>query len=497
MARCRLNTSWPDVRLYPGDCLEVLPELGENIVDSVITDPPYGLRFMKKEWDHGLPGMVFWETIKCIAKPGAMLLAFGGTRTWHRLVCAMEDAGWEIRDCLMWLQGQGFPKSQNISKAIDKSMGAEREKIRTRVTAQPHYCKEEQNERPWANIALERGYHEHVGPEPVTEAARLWHGWGTGLKPAWEPICLAMKPLEGTFAENALKWGVSGLWIDGGRIRISTADSKAMERCNAPGSGRFGKLRHGYIYGGGKGTMPSNTHLDTSQGRWPANLLLSHHEECVKVGEKRVRATSQHGEKTKQNRWPGSWKNTSKEIRFSGYGEGDGKETVEHWHCHPDCPVGMLDGQSGRSSSRFVGNVARKRKGFMLGEVHGPSNAPDNYGDLGGASRFFYCAKSFPKDRNWGLPKGMENKWPTVKPLKLMQYLCRLTRPPLGGVVLDPFMGTGSTGIAAIREGRGFIGIEKDREAFELAKLRIEAAIEEVNLISNLKEIRLWMLKRL
>ncbi len=213
-----------NLSLYCGNCLDVLPTLPEASVDFVATDPPYGLSFMEKDWDHEVPGPEYWRAIARVSKPGALLLAFGGTRTYHRLCCAIEDAGWEIRDALMWLYGQGMPKCGDIGKLIDKSKGAERQVIGDKL------------DRP--------GYHLHEGKgngcygggnglhapgtdarlraaqitAPATPEAARWTGWAMALKPAWEPIVLAMKPLDGTIAHNALTWGVAGMNIDAARI---------------------------------------------------------------------------------------------------------------------------------------------------------------------------------------------------------------------------------------------------------------------------------------
>jgi site-specific DNA-methyltransferase (adenine-specific) len=203
------------VTVYCGDCLEVMADLEDNTIPTIITDPPYGLAFMGKDWDRGVPGVRYWKEALRVAKPGAMLLAFGGTRTHHRLMCAIEDAGWEIRDVLNWLYGSGFPKSHDISKAIDKAAGATRE-----VVGPNRYAGRRTEGSGPDNGDACYGQYAIPGNEtaPSTPLAQTWDGWGTALKPAWEPIIVAMAPLDGTFAQNAEKWGVAGLWIDGGRI---------------------------------------------------------------------------------------------------------------------------------------------------------------------------------------------------------------------------------------------------------------------------------------
>lgn len=203
------------VTIYHGDCLSVLPSLEANSIDTVITDPPYGISFMGEDWDYGVPGVHFWQEIIRAAKPGAMLLAFGGTRTHHRLMTAIEDAGWEIRDCLIWLYGSGFPKSLDISKAIDKEKLINRDILGYTINARPNRVGKKTKLSGLQTIGGEI-------TAPSSTAAKLWSGYGTALKPAWEPIVLAMKPLDGTFSQNAQKWGVAGINVDGGRIESGT-----------------------------------------------------------------------------------------------------------------------------------------------------------------------------------------------------------------------------------------------------------------------------------
>ena len=248
--------------LYEGDCRLVSPRLG--LFDSVVTDPPYGLSFMGKGWDHGVPGAEFWEIIKDSCKPGAMLLAFGGTRTFHRLAVAIEDAGWEIRDCIMWVYGSGFPKSLDISKAIDKEAGAEREAVgagKRSTNAFNDRLQKTSGYRP-------RQYQQNAGEPyditaPATDAAKPWNGYGTALKPAYEPIIVAMKPLDGTFAHNAQTHGVAGINVDG--CRIGTAERPVMVRTSTVVSASSMS---------GKSTGATSNGDTTNLGRFPANLIL-------------------------------------------------------------------------------------------------------------------------------------------------------------------------------------------------------------------------------
>ena len=314
------------IDLRHGDCRDVMATMEPEIVDAIVTDPPYGLNFMGKEWDHGAPGVAFWAEALRVAKPGAHLLAFGGTRTFHRLAVAIEDAGWEIRDCIMWVYGSGFPKSHNVSKAIESHK---------------------------MNSVASKGS-EFI---PSTDAAKEWGGWGTALKPAWEPIIVARKPLIGTVAENVLSHGTGAINVDRCRVGTDVVTINTWDDGAKP-------------FGGGAGHTYSQRKV---QGRWPANVLH------------------------------------------------DGSD---------DTTAGM-----------------------------------------GGASRYFYSAKTGPSDRN----DGCNNSHPTVKPTDLMTWLCQLVTPP-NGVVLDPFCGSGSTGRGAKRAGASkFLGIELDAEYIEIARRRIEA----------------------
>lgn len=368
-------------RLICGDCLKV--PLRPNHFDTLITDPPYGLGFMGKDWDAGVPGKVFWKKFLGVCKPGAFAFVFGGTRTFHRLTCAIEDAGWEIRDCMVWLYGSGFPKSLDISKAIDKTEGIWRGKAGVIKTA---------------NVAMSAPNYERTDKgEPVTGLAKQWDGHGTALKPAWEPIIIAMKPLDGTFAQNAEKWGTAGLWIDGGRIKMGE-QPKPMK---SSGKGQCGQA---YNW---SNTEQNGESWEPDQGRWPANVILD--EEAGAV----------------------------------------------------------LDEQSS------------------------------------GVSRFFYCAKASKKERNEGLDElpdkqmykcddsgqsleifgatdggrnPRKNNHPTVKPLALMEYLCKLSRPPQGGIVFDPFAGSGTTALACMNTDRQYVAIEKEREYCEITAARLGGA---------------------
>jgi len=331
-----------DACLVSEDCLDAMRRMGRNSVTSILTDPPYALEFMGNGWDKVLPSVDIWKEALRVLKPGGMALVFGGTRTYHRLTCSLEDAGFEIRDCMMWLHGQGFPKSHDIGKKL-------------------------------------------AG----------WEGYGTALKPAWEPIVIAMKSLDGTFINNAKRHGVAGINVANTRIgndmvTINTFDKGAKPFGDAVGEDYTAR---------------------TSSGRFPANVILD-----GAAGEQ----LDQQAPKTGQ----------AAALKATG----------------------------------------RTRPGHgRLGKM-GPPNSCEPKDALSGASRFFYCAKANKRERGKG------NDHPTVKPLALMQYLVRMVKMPNGTRVLDPFMGSGTTGVACLREGVRFVGMERETEYFDLATRRIRDA---------------------
>jgi len=258
--------------LHVGDCRDVMRAMEPESIDSIVSDPPYGLSFMGKGWDHGVPGVEFWAEAFRVAKPGAHLLAFGGTRTYHRLACAVEDAGWEVRDCLGWMYGSGFPKSHDVSKAIDRETGAQREVVGSKL-GQPGYSLAQHKGRDvyagdWTNPAAECAI-----TAPATDSARQWQGWGTALKPAWEPIILARKPLRGTVAANVLEYGTGAINVDGCRIEAE----ENLTRLQSKTALFSQELR------------PWKDRIDTSDlkilgstiGRWPANFIHDGSEEVA------------------------------------------------------------------------------------------------------------------------------------------------------------------------------------------------------------------------
>ncbi len=365
--------------LHLGDCLEVMRTMPDASVDAVVCDPPYGLAFMGKRWDYDVPSVAIWAECLRVLKPGGHLLAFAGTRTQHRMAVRIEDAGFEIRDMIAWCYGSGFPKSLDVSKAIDRAAGLERDRI------------------PGGQGGANSILGARKCGEAISGEAQQWAGWGTALKPALEPITMARKPLsEGTVAANVLAHGTGGINVDGCRVEGSwstwrKADGTVSEQNQDSHS----------VYGQGMGDVRNPEH---PSGRWPANLIHDGSDEVVGL--------------------------------------------------FPQTASGQLTTKS--KAAGWTGDAGKV-------EWNGAS------GDTGSAARFFYTAKASRDDRSDG------NTHPTVKPTDLMRYLCRLVTPP-GGVVLDPFMGSGSTGKAAMLEGFGFIGIEREAQYHAIAERRIRQA---------------------
>jgi len=452
-------------RLFHGDCLDVLVTLEPDSLDACVTDPPYGLAFMGKEWDNFAAGDIAmrrnpqmdavnagmsrqggrqrasadyqkrqardmrayqqwtqeWSAqVYRVLKPGAHLLAFGGTRTYHRLACAIEDAGFEMRDCLMWIYGSGFPKSLDVAQAIDRSNG----KVRGRV---PHPRGKGFGLGVAQTYAADVWTTENAGTRsertPITEQAKNWQGWGTALKPAYEPILLARKPLAGTVAATVQQYGTGALNIEGCRVALREEEVK---------TGGFGNGAVGFHGGNARGVVWQQRR----EGRWPANVLH------------------------------------------------DGSDEVLAGFPHVAGAVSFSRPKSYDASSYRVGNAP----------------LVPGYGDTGSAARFFYCAKASRSEREAGLeaadarresdrvrddgvggdnPRNRtntprKNHHPTVKPLALMRYLVRLVTPP-GGTVLDPFAGSGTTLMAADAEGFDAIGIEREAAYVEIAQGRLSA----------------------
>lgn len=557
------------VQLYLGDCLEVMRSLPENSIDTCITDPPYHLTsivkrfggenaapaqygtdgafaraskgFMGKTWDGGniAADPATWAEVYRVLKPGAILLAFGGTRTYHRMVCAIEDAGFEIRDMIEWMYGSGFPKSLDIGKAIDKRAGVEREVIGKELV----------------DIGMQSG-NMHAGRNSVivernvTKGDSGWDGWGTALKPAHEPIVVAMKPVDGTFVNNALTWGVAGLWIDGGRVETDGSDGGVWGSSNKT-------CQDGRIFN----ASPNGTDYRSQQhpqGRFPANVIHDGSDEVTGLfpqtngSQPRVQKVTQ--DEGKQNcmnvmmrpsgyETPG-YTDSGSAARFFYCAKSSRRErnngldsyvTVKYnndksnnggisWKDASTVAVQLLRrvisesvtlsfniGESGESITVLCPKdslsitltainkiIESKTLHSLTLSLTNDYTVDANCETVNGGS----LVESVESLKKWiltttnghlELARGASsaalnmllriknadawsqatNIHSTVKPLALMRYLARLTKTPTGGVVLDPFMGSGTTGIACALEGREFIGIEREPEYIEIAEKRI------------------------
>lgn len=393
------------IDLRNGDCIEQMRELPDNSVDSIVTDPPYELGFMGKSWDStGIAYSIkMWDEALRVLKPGGHLLAFSGSRTYHRMACAIEDAGFEIRDQIMWVYGSGFPKSMDVSKAIDKQAGVERQVVGQTMHARKGVAQAEERTTVAAGAYGEARISDVT--VATTDKAKQWEGWGTALKPAHEPIVMARKPLIGTVATNVIIHGTGALNIDGSRVGNETIKTSGGRSVAITGDERTGKALGMY----GQSEALNTQH----QGRWPANFLHNGlHEDwarffyCAKASNK---------------------------DRNAGLDEFAGKEI----------------GVKGNGLARTCATC--------------------------GASTLQGCECP---DRTYVNPT-RANHHPTVKPTDLMRYLVKLVTPP-NGTVLDPFMGSGSTGKAAVLESFSFIGIDQSADYLEIAKARIKHAQDQV-----------------
>jgi DNA modification methylase len=486
-----------------GDCLEVIKKFPDNYFDSIVTDPPYALGFMGKSWDkfdtasaaqglnagatgkahsHGLAyndARVFqdwcqqWASeVLRVLTPGAHLLAFGGTRTYHRMACAIEDAGFEIRDSLHWIYGSGFPKSLDVSKAIDKHLGATRPVVET--IPDRWAGKGDVLQRATQDVRAEA----HI-TSSATAAAAAADGWGTALKPAHEPVVVARKPLsEKTVAANVLEWGTGGLNIDGCRVENEPGRQSGWSISGSKASGNSSMSGPNYA----RDPKP-----DDPAGRWPPNILLTHAADCQPAGTRRVKGSRVDKPRESDEMVSGYSGGLGGHRPARGIGDVDGMETVQAWECADGCPVAGLDAQSGTLTSGTGAVKHASAKGGTKSASIGAENRPEGmpmlcYGDTGGASRFYpqftwdpdydfpfmYCAKASPSER----PKVDGIAHPTCKPVALMRWLVRLVTPP-GGIVLDPFAGTGTTAAACLEEGFSYVLIEREADYMKLIDQRL------------------------
>ncbi len=424
------------INLINGDCLIKLKELEDNSIDAIITDPPYELGFMGKYWDStGISNnKEMWSECLRILKPGAYLLAFSGTRTYHRMASAIEDAGFEVRDMIEWVYGSGFPKSLNIGKAVDKLQGNEREVVGSK--------------KGQGSIPNDRG---NWGLKPnedviVDKGTSEYEGWGTALKPAHEPICMARKPLsEKNVAENCLKWGTGGINIDESRVGFDMTDKSPATNplYRFQNKDKYRQVTDNGQHEGVNVKFTNSLNPLSELGRFPANLI---HDNSEEVRECFPDTKSQ-----------GHW---SKTIT-KGFGEfGNGSSEY--------LGVGEKDKEGG-NASRFFKSIIYQAKASKSERNIGcedlePKVFSDRNPELDSAD--------MPQNRS-GNPKS--NFHPTVKPIALMEYLIKMVTKK-DGIILDQFMGSGTTGVACVNTNRNFIGIELDEKYFEIAKKRIERA---------------------
>lgn len=450
--------------VFNENCKETMKRIPDNSIDAIVTDPPYGLGkepdalamlkdwletghhdvkgkgFMSCEWDAFVPQPQIWRECLRILKPGGHLLSFGGTRTYDLVVLGLRIAGFEIREQISWVYGSGFPKSLDISKALDKMAGAERDVIGKVNNVYDGSVRNPDNHKSPAELSnigkwgLNKTPHGLPATAPATDAAKQWQGWGTALKPAFEPIVVARKPLTGTVAENVLQWGTGGINVDGCRVGVRNSNESGWSKTGSKASANRAM------------SGPNYDRLakdEAGTGRFPANFIHDGSDEVMEL--------------------------------------------------FPETTSGAMT----REVDEYIGDSVT---GFLRGKS-GPSN---QRADSGSAARFFYCAKASKSDRDEGLEslenklklnqmrsangtgeKNFEggfpdviakNHHPTVKPTSLLKYLCRLVTPP-NGIIYDPFSGSGSTGKAAILEGFNFIGSELDAEYTIIANARIQYAI--------------------
>jgi DNA modification methylase len=425
--------------IYHGDNIEVLRTLPDSSIDSCVTDGPYGLKFMgkKNNWDEDVPSVELWKEVYRVLKPGGYLLSFGAARTYHRMATRVEEAGFEIRDQLMWVYGSGFPKSHNVGLSIDKSLGHPNRGHRIATASRTH-----------PDGTFEPNGEKLMPYETKSEEAKPFEGFGTNLKPAHEPIVMARKPFKGSVAKNVLKWNTGGINIDDCRIEFEETKNPATDPLfrqeNDNKMLKKGEESNGVV------SFTSSKNEISSLGRFPANIFFD--EEAGEV----------------------------------------------------------LDEQSGECGNGWKKNYGEKNyKGKQYNSstnqcIHGGGYTGKNtYSDKGGASRFFYCPKPSRKEKDEGLTieasiiKGHDegqdirnvpqkltntkrkNIHSTVKPVKLMQYLIRLVTP-IGGTTIDPFLGSGTSAKATIKEGNfKFIGIEKEKEYFNIAVERCQFEHEQ------------------
>ena len=400
-----IPTWWPSSTPWIiDDCRTVIDKLPDNSVDLILTDPPYGLHFMNKDWDKAIPGIDYWQRMLRVAKPGAHLLSFGGTRMFHRLACAIEDSGWDFRDTCMWTYSSGFPKSRNVSMAIDEEAGAERKVIgERRGQGSIPNTRGEWGLKPNTPVKI---------TEPATKEAKEWDGYGSALKPSWEPVLIFRKSLEGTLAANVLKWKTGALNIDECRVPTNDKVSTGDGMCGID-SGWDRPWKHDPdAVAARKERVEATIEKTNTLGRWPANLIHDGSKEVLKL-----------------------------------FPDSDG--------CQP----------------HIINSSNKKYEGW--GSITNKHGEMVGYPDIGSAARFFYCAKPSASERG-------DSTHPTIKPLKLLEYLIRLTTRE-NYVILDPFLGSGSILEACMNTRRIGLGIEIDKENEESIRQRSRVDVPKLD----------------
>lgn len=485
------------IRLFNDDCLTAMKQLEDNSIDSIVTDPPYGLSFMNKHWDYDVPSVEIWKECLRVLKPGGHLLSFAGSRTYHRMAVRIEDAGFEIRDQIMWVFGSGFPKSLNIAKTMDKF-------IKTGNASWNGTGDSSNGALGFTKLQHKQGYrpddysNRHTNKEDITEElAQEWEGWGTALKPAHEPIVMARKPFKGSVVENVLKYGTGGININESRI----GTDKIVAHHSPKGT-----------FAGGEPDRGSSKDYYTTEGRFPANIIFD--EEAGKILDEQSSEASRFfycPKANKKDRDEGInnlyliENNLICEIETLNQQLKDISEDMikimenQEWNT---ILFGSNITDQYQQDFKFITSIILKMIiGLKTLNYYPHLNTKDYIVDVikmikgNGLSLVDYVEQINLLKQNITnekmeyhlgvvsavLPTLLEinkkgktgNFHATVKPTKLMEYLIKLVTPK-NGIVLDPFLGSGSTGKAAIKNNFGFIGIEREKEYFEIAKARIE-----------------------
>jgi len=427
------------IDLQLGDNLELLKSLSDNSIDSVVTDPPYGISFMGKKWDYNIPKVELWKEVLRVLKPGGHALVACGTKTQHRMAVNLEDAGFEIRDTIAWVYGQGFPKSVNIGKAVDKLEGNEREILGTYGDGSNRKNGPFNTEKGWNSNNLNPS-----GNLPLTKGNSKYEGWGTALKPAMELWSLVRKPIEEkTIAENVLKHGTGGINIDDCRI----PGTKPLRENNIPaGYDRIGK----------ENNIRGNKAIgETLEGRYPSNFIHDGSDEVLELFPK---SSIGWGKSTIGN-------NDGKNSMFGAGGINNdrydmgGESTARFFYC---AKTSKSERNNGLDDLNLINRTAAgNNQGSRVCETCGKTdNGSNDHSECNGKFIYKLC-------------QPIKNTHPTIKPVKLMKYLCTMITPK-GGICIDPFMGSGTTGIACKALGFDFIGMEHIEEYFNIAENRIK-----------------------